>query len=231
MIFVESEHGPGVVGFVGGENARYHSFTMCYTALNCPPESRGYSGLGYDVAYNRNAIIKHALDWPEAQWVQIWDDDHVFSPDTLLRLLDKKVDVIVPFYRQRQPPCRPCIYKQEMDNGAYAIFTDLDLEGMDGHIPVISAGAGGVLIRRRVLEAFPDPWFERRGLIGEDHMFFKKCREAGFQPWCALDVGIGHSTTVEVWPMKNEKGQHGTSIDLKGEAPNKVELWHEKYRG
>src|SRR4030095_6429863 len=111
MIYVESEHGPGSVAFVGGERARYHSFTMCFTGLNVSAGSKLYSGVGYDVAYNRNAIIKYALDHPAMQWVQLWDDDHVFAPDTLLQLLSKNVDVVVPYYKQRQPPYRPCIFK------------------------------------------------------------------------------------------------------------------------
>jgi hypothetical protein len=232
VIFVESSHGPGVVAFVGGEIARYHSFTVCFTGLSVPAGSKLYTGIGYDVSYNRNAVIEYALKQPEIEWVQIWDDDHIFSPDTLLKLLDRNVDVIVPFYVQRQPPFRPCIYKSEHEMGGFLIYNPLDIEGKTGLLPIASAGAGGVLIRRRVLEKIPGPVFERQGLIGEDHMFFKKCRMQGFQPYCDLDVAIGHSTTVEVWPHHDmEKGRWGTRVDLKGEPRQVVEFWDKSYEG
>lgn len=231
MIYVQSDHEPGVVAFVGGEIARYHSFTMCFTGLNVPANSRLYSGVGYDVSYNRNAVIEFALQDKEMQWVQLWDDDHVFAPDTLIRLLDTKADVVVPFYMQRQPPFRPCIFKSEHETGGFNIFSPLDLEGKTGLLPVASAGAGGVLIRRKVLERIPTPWFERQGLIGEDHMFFKKCRTQGFQPYCALDVPLGHSTTVEVWPHRADNGRWGSRVDLKGNPPSIVEFWDKSYEG
>jgi hypothetical protein len=253
MIFVESKHGPGVVGFVGGEIARYHSFTMCFTGLNVPANSKLYSGVGYDVSYNRNAVIQYALDscghcgqmhkgkdipsCPKKyvtnnyQWVQLWDDDHVFSSDVLLRLLDTGADVVVPFYVQRQPPFRPCIYKSEHEMGGFLIYNPVDIEGKTGLLPIASAGAGGLLVRRKVLDTIPGPWFERQGLIGEDHMFFKKCRMQGFQPYCDLDVAIGHSTTVEVWPHHAENGRWGTRVDLKGDPQQIVEFWDKSYEG
>ena len=95
-----------------------------------------------------------------------WDDDHVFPPDVTIALLDKNVDVVVPLYAQRQPPFNPCIYKSENEDGSYNGYGWVDLEGLDGLLPIASAGAGGLLVRRRVLEAIPEPWFERRGLIG-----------------------------------------------------------------
>ena len=228
MIYVESPHPPGVVGLVGGELARYHAFTMSFGSLHVPPGTKGFGGLGYDVSYNRNDVIRYALEQPEAQWVQIWDDDHDIGPDTLIRLLDKDVDVVVPIYAQRQPPFNPCIYASENADGSYNGMSSVDLEGKAGLLAVASAGAGGVLVRRRVLEAIGSDWFERRGKVGEDHVFFKKCREAGFQPHVALDVPVLHMVTNRVAVLPNEKGQWRAQLFL---GPKDViEYWHEKYR-
>jgi len=234
MLVVESNHRPGVVGVVGGELARYHAFSSCITALNIPLNTKGFFALGYDVGYNRGSVIDFALKCPDADWVQIYDDDHVFAPDTLLRLLDHMyradADVIVPLYAQRTPPYRPCIYKTEMPDGAFAIFNWVDLEGQTGLMPIVSAGAGGILIRRRVLEKLVAPYFERQGKIGEDHLFLKKAREAGFSVYCALDVTLGHLTTCEIWPHRNERNEWCGKVDLKGEQSFAVEYWDSKYR-
>jgi len=217
-----------MIGFVGGEIARYHAFTGCFAALNVPARTRMYSGLGYDVSYNRNHVIEDALKHPETQWVQLWDDDHVFAPDVLIRLLDHGVDVVAPIYAQRQPPFHPCIYKEENTDGSFSIFTWKELEGKDGLLPITSAGAGGLLIRRHVLEAIPEPWFERQGKIGEDHLFLKKCREAGFGVYAALDVPIGHMSTVEIWPHSDGSRWCG-KVALSSKVS--VEYWDASYAG
>lgn len=239
MFLVESDHGPGAVGFIGGEIARYHSFTMCFSGLMIPVGTKPLSGIGYESAYNRNAVIrtaymveKNSTDGWKFEWVQIWDDDHVFPPNTLISLLDTQADVVVPFYTQRQPPFRPCIYKREHEKGGWEIFDWTDLEGKSGLLPVAAAGAGGVVIRRRVLDALGDDnWFEHEGNVGEDMAFFRKCLAAGFQPHVALDIPLGHTSPVEVWPNRNAAGNWGARVDLKGSPPVLVEYWHEKYRG
>jgi len=231
MIYVASNHPPIVVGLAGGELARYHAFTMSFSSLHVPLGSKGYGGLGYDVSYNRNSIIRFALQNPEIEYVQMWDDDHVFPPDTTIRLLDQNVDVVVPLYAQRQPPFNPCIYKSENEDGSFNGYGWVDLEGKEGLLPVSSAGAGGLLVRRRVLEAITEPWFERQGLIGEDHLFFRKVRAAGFTPYVALDVPLGHLTIIEVYPSRAEWNDTWSWFaKLRLGIKDWVEWKHERYR-
>lgn len=249
MIPVESPHGPGVVGISGGELARYHAFTACWASLYVPEGTRPMLVAGYDTAYNSNDVLRAALEqcvtclhkhqdggcaecacptFVAAQWVNVWDDDHAFQPDTLIRLLDRNVDVCMPLYTQRQPPFHPCIYKAQHEDGSCDIFTWEDLEGKSGLLPIASAGKGGILIRRHVIEKLPDPWFERLGKIGEDHLFFKKCREAGFGVYADLDCGIGHLTPMEVRPHRDAQGRWCGQVDLKRGVT--VELWSATYQ-
>lgn len=229
MLFVESSHGPGVIGFTGGELSRYHTFTMCWSVVNVPPGTRNRPALSYDTACNSNAIIAWTLkEAPEAQWVWIMDDDHVFAPTVLLQLLDKQVDVVVPLYAQRQPPFRPCAFKAEMPDGSFEIHNWTDLEGKSGLLPVVSAGKGGILIRRRVLERMAEPWFEWKGKVGEDHYFFKKIRALGYQPYVDLDTPLGHTSPIEIWPH-TEGGRWCGAARLGGSAV--VQYWDAKYQG
>jgi hypothetical protein len=191
--------------------------------------TKGFGGLGYDVSYNRNDVIRYTLEQPDAQWVQIWDDDHDIAPTTLIELLDKNVDVVVPIYGHRQPPYNPCIYSSENEDGSFNGMSSADLEGKTGLLAVASAGAGGVLVRRRVLEAIGSDWFERVGRIGEDHVFFKKCRAAGFQPHVALDVPALHMITNRVLLAPNDKGQWRAQLFLG--PKDVVEYWNAKYQG
>jgi len=256
LIYVQSDHPPGAVGFVGGEIARYHTFTVCFTGLNVPPGTRIFTGIGYDAAYNRNAVIEKAffgckscfhphkgsacpscdcVEWVDQglQWVQLWDDDHVFAPDTLLRLLDSGENLVCPLYTQRQPPFRPCVYKRRVEDekGGWEIYSWEDFEGYSGLAPVAAAGAGGMLIRRPIIEALGDKnWFEHENNVGEDMTFFKKCIDAGFVPYVDLRVQIGHMTPIEVWPNVNPELQWGAKVNLFGNPQQTVEYWPAKYR-
>lgn len=257
MIFVESEHGPGAVGFIGAEVARYHSFTVCFTGLNVPRGTRMFSGIGYETSYNRNAVIAQAFlgcdnchhihrKFPVCdckcenfkdqgmEWVSIWDDDHTFSPETLMAMLERQVDVLMPLYAQRQPPYRPCIYKDFLGGEGWRIYSWEELEGKRGLLPIAAAGAGGILIRRPVIEALNkdgrNQWFEHENNVGEDMTFFKKCTDAGFQPYVDLNIPIGHTTPVEVWPNTNRDGHWGAKVNLQGTPPQYVEFWPLKYQ-
>ena len=235
MIPVDSRHPPGIVGISCGELARYSAFTASFAGLAAPAGTQIVIACGYDTAYNSNDVIRALDTFPEAQWVSIWDDDHVFEADTLLRLLDREADVVVPLYTQRQPPFFPCAFKEEHEDGSFQICRWEDLEGRAGLLPVISAGKGGVLIRRHVIEELSKrderekpEWFERQGKTGEDHFFYKKCREAGFTVSVDLDVTLGHLTPVEVRPFRNEAGQWCGRVDLKRNVT--VECWSKEYQ-
>jgi hypothetical protein len=253
VIFIESDHGPGVVAFIGGDSARYHAFTVAFTGLAVPENSKLYTGIGYNAFYNRNAVIEYALFGcdrcgvrhegkdielckgyvpSKMQWVNIWDDDHTFGPNSLIKMLDRQVDIVVPLYAQRQPPYKPCIYKprDEVRDG-WPQWSWEELEGRTGLFPIGAAGAGGILVRRPVLEAMgPKNWFEHVMNYGEDMAFYDKALKLGFQPYVDLDVPIGHVSTYEVWPY-NSSERWGSRVKLGGNPPQDVEFWPAKYQG
>jgi hypothetical protein len=67
-----------------------------------------------------------------------------------------------------------------------------------------------MLVRRPVLEAMADPWFETGRIssqeIGEDVYFCDKARDAGFRLWLDLGAKLGHLTTATVWPVDTGDG-------------------------
>ena len=245
-----SPHPPGTVGLSCGELARYVEFHAHFTRLQvperCAPEPPVY-GIGYDTASNSNDIIRQML--PHHEWVWIMDDDHTFDSDILLRLLDRQVDCVVPLYMQRKPPFWPVAYKERLASGACANLTFADLEGKTGLLPIVSAGKAGVLIRRPVIAKLaggdctcPGPvpgeprrhdaacawathaWFEHRGQIGEDHVFFDKLLQAGFGLFCDLDTTMEHITPFKVRPYRRPAdGAWCAEVHLYNEV--NVKLW------
>jgi hypothetical protein len=214
VIWTDTRHPPGIIGVIGQETARYHAFTAHWSVLETPYGCGQSFGMSYDVSINSNSCIRAMLAEPRFKWVWIMDDDHVFAPSTLLTLLDAQVDLIVPLYAQRKPPLLPCLYAEETSPGRYRNFTWRELAGASGIMPVVSAGKGGVLIRRHVVEKMPAPWFERGSDgSGEDHYFYKKARGLGIPLYCHLGVPLGHITT-HVVRVKHEGDRWNPVIDL-----------------
>lgn len=230
MIHVSnSTFGPGLVGVTGQETGRFHAFTASVTGVYVPAMSELTFCLGYDTAYNSNACIRAMLANPKFEWTWILDDDHIFDRHSLLKLLAHRQDLVVPLYAQRFPPFLPCIYKAELET-SYEQFTYADLKGAGTLQPIVSAGKGGIFIRRPLLEAMPPPWFERQGLVGEDHYFFQKARALGVQPYCALDVPFGHITPVVIFPQHVD-GSWGAKIDCGNDVFVDVAPAEEPVRG
>lgn len=250
MIYVDSPHGPGIVGLSSGELARYTEFHICLNHLQMPQGTKEAYGTGYDTASNSNRIICEMR--PEDEWVFILDDDHTFQTDILLRLLDRRVDCVVPLYMQRRPPFFPVAYATRNPNGSCDHVTFEDLEGHSGLFPIVSAGKSGVLIRRPVLAKLagadcvcpyevgdpghPNPrrhapdcpwptvtWFEHERQIGEDHVFFRRVLEAGFPLYCDLDHTLEHITPFKVRPYRSPEGKWCGEVHLYNEVTMK--LW------
>lgn len=66
-----------------------------------------------------------------------------------------------------------------------------------------------MLIRRHVLEAMSDPYFENGrtwpGVGGSDIWFWHKLHEYGFKSYLDLDNVIGHITHTSIWPTRDEE--------------------------
>jgi len=238
MHHVESPHPPGLVGLSCGELARYTEFHAAFDGLLAPARSgRGY-GIGYDTASNSNDIIRQMQPWHA--WVSIWDDDHWFEPDVLLRMLAHRVDLIVPLYYQRKPPFLPVLYRAREASGACMPYQFTDLLGRRGLIDdPVSAGKSGVTISRTLLAklagsdcACPpteeglkrehDPacawerhsWFRTEAGVGEDHVFFRDALAAGYRLHCDLNIRLDHITPFRIRPVQNEAGEWLAEINL-----------------
>lgn len=199
------EHPPGTIGVITADLSRYSQFSVSLEALQRPPGTQRLNMQGLWTANSLNRLIAKMA--PESQWLQIWADDHRFTPDCLMRLLAHQVDIVAPFCLLRSPPFLPSLF-HEVGDGAYAFYTWEDLHSQRGLIPVDTCGGPGVVIRRDVLTARGHPYFT--GLAGEhpqeDLYSFACMRKAGFQPYVDLSTQIEHMTSMSVSPAPQEDG-------------------------
>ncbi len=191
-----------LVALITGENIRQASFLPSFLSLQRPDNSLTSTVHGQSPAASRNTVIRQALD-NNCTHVFFMDDDMVFPPDTLIKLLSHDKHIVTALYLMRAFPHRPVFFDQAYDNGKCK-FTPL-VKGLSGLIKGVNAGFGAVLIKIEVFKAMEEPWV-RLGEIDKDNWcddvgFFNRARAAGFdEVWCDLDAPVGHMTTLTIWP-------------------------------
>jgi hypothetical protein len=200
---------PGLVGVLAQDTARFSMFGASITRLQIPAGSDCQWVIGNDIPQGMNTLIRHMRDTDE--WVWIMGDDHAFAPFILMSLLAHDVDVVVPLCLTRQPPFDPVIY-MDWYNEAEGLREKISLDEFPtgGLVEIHSSGSAGMLVKRHVLEAIGDPWFQRYPDNGkhlaEDLYFCDRVREEGFKIYADLDTKLGHITTSIVWPQLLEEG-------------------------
>lgn len=166
-----------------------------------PPESQITWLLSSDTTANRNQACANLY----GEWVWFIDDDHAFRPDILRRLLEWDVDIVAPLVLRRHQPFLPvaCLDDEVLD---------LKQQPDEGLLEVDHTGSSGMLIRRRVIEAMAEPWFELGNGISEDVNFCRAARTAGFDIHVDLGTRMGHITPAVVWPVHDGEWVTGFSV-------------------
>lgn len=213
---VESSHPAGTIGVPIGSLARYVGLFASLDQLQVPKGTELIFAEGVNVAHNCNTLGRAM----KGEWLWIMGDDHRFRPDTLLKLLDRHVDIVVPVVSRRGSPFQTVLYKAAaLDGSSYLTYSWGDL-GRDypegGMVAVDAAGSAGMLIRKPVLETLKDPWFTWTERISEDIGFCLKARKAGYAIHADLDQRMTHITTCELEPYRNKDGEWNVSVSVDG---------------
>ena len=216
-----SEIVTGVIGISSGEVSRHASFYDELTIVERPENVIVTHCIGLYINKNRNQLAEHAIELG-AEWIWYVDDDHVFHPDTLTRLLARNVDIVTGIAVKRVVPFLPLIYEHADDEveGEFIkhYFTPDDV----GLKPVLAAGAGCLLVKTAVHKALGPPYWRfsqtsTGEMIGEDIDFCHRARKKGYTVYCDMDAPIGHKTTVTVYPQQDGPGKWMLNIlDSKG---------------
>ena len=127
--------------------------------------------------------------------------------------------MVVPLCLQRAPPYLTLAFsgedEQANEEGTHVHDTDLPSSGLH---EVYAAGNAGMLVRKHVLDAIGEPWFETFGKQNEDLEFCRKIREAGFKIHVDLDNLLGHIAQMIVWPDWKNDYEWGIRMDLGGDV-------------
>ncbi len=189
----------------------------------------------------QNLLVEQFLAEPDNEWMFSVEDDMIYLPGTLMRLLSWNKPVVSALYFKREQPHVPHVYRGDCGEGKYRIQIDETLGWLDTHkemiragyalletrpddalVPVDFTGVGCVVIHRSVFESAPAPWFALPDIGNtSDKFFYQKAISHGFTPYVDLSVICGHlARDVQVGAMdfvayskivKFEEDDDGTS--------------------
>lgn len=206
----------GTVAYMGGIMSLPEPFTWSLANMMmfsqealCPP--------GHHLHLDRTSLSLH--DWARndllakmrGEWILMLDTDIAFEPDLLVRLYSTMVrngaDVVTGIYCYKAEPHFPVLYMHNSETDRMEIVGDWS---RDSEVfEVDGAGAGVLLVRRAVFERITSELkegpFDRIGTHGEDHSFFRRCRQLGIKPLCAWKCEVQHLAYLGLRPSLNYK--------------------------
>jgi hypothetical protein len=163
-----------------------------------------------DLPHNRTELLKRAILW-QARYLLWLDDDHVFPPDALLRLLAHKLPVVGCNQPRRSLPTGPVAVRLDAKGEMEHVYTTEALAKAGAVEEVVHVGLALCLMDMSVLHivkakvekgvgwAHWEP-FDRKLLpgttarMGEDVSFFRELSEAGVKLFVdhGLSWEVGH---------------------------------------
>jgi hypothetical protein len=173
--------------------------------------SMATTGASSSIAFNRNVLTEQFLADPSFKYILFLDSDMVPERDTVTRLLNRNVDVVSALYFQRGKPfC--AVYEDRSSNPGLAAMCDCEECRADsqeaqrwednGLRPVISTGAGCLLVKRQVIEElkgkYPFPWEHPVPGGKEDTLFCNRIHEIGYKVFVDTACVVGHVGAVTV---------------------------------
>ena len=165
---------------------------------------------GNQIARQRNKVINYWYDNNKSDWLLWVDSDVVISPETFLKLWEKKDKETRPlltgvYFTSTTPeePLMvplPTIYEFVDMDGGFNIKAIHPLPH-NQFMKVDAAGMGFVLMHRSVVEKIKEvaqgmPFFSDAGVgdtfVGEDIFFFAMCQKAEVPLWCDTSALVPH---------------------------------------
>lgn len=166
-------------------------FMHSYTGLSLPPHTQASYVKGSLVMKARNDIAESM----KGDWLLFIDSDMTFPKDALERLLAHNLDIVGGLCFRKVPPYNPTIYRKLPGQLKWDWVQNYPRDSL---FEVDATGCAFLLIKKKVFDKMPKPWFEYNKNIGEDLFFCHKAKELGFKIHIDSSVKIGHVTTHSV---------------------------------
>jgi GT2 family glycosyltransferase len=171
-----------------------------WRTLRFPERSNRTFMYGMPFDHARSQGCRRMLD-TDHEWMFFLDDDVIPPPDTINRLLAYNADIVGGLYYRRQMPPAPVMMRDVEGEGGQWI-TDYPPGSL---VEADLIGSGCMLVKRKVLEIMPPPWFEWKcdpyrwpdlkpyERCSEDYDFCRKARALGFKLYVDTSIQCHHA--------------------------------------
>lgn len=163
---------------------------------------------GYTVAENRNYSVVQAQR-NGSEYLLFVDDDMTFSENTLEKLLTLKKDIVGVNSYSRVWPLSSTVGLMDR-NGNYKHpnkYPSWEMKIPDEPFQAFFVGCGICLIDMKVFEKLKKPYFAfetyksggLKGMVsnGEDGVFCREAKKAGYEVWVDPTIKVGHLGEME----------------------------------
>lgn len=186
-------------------------FYDSFAGLLLPDGSYRQRAVGGSIPTNLNKLVDCAIE-AKVTHLFIVEDDSIFMPDTVMRLLAHDKPVVTGLCRARHAPFRSYVYKGVNEDGLGWYTLTPDDKGL---IQCSATGLGGILINMDVFTKLQRPYFHHYFTgdkeWGQDIVFGLSLVDAGIDVFCDTDVIIGHATQCV---LGSERGPDGWTITM-----------------
>jgi len=201
-----------------GELPRYYEYYDSIDRLVTPPQTEKITVHSSSPAKNRNVAIAGALQPGRYSHLFFTDDDHVYMPNTLMRLLSHDKDIVSGMYTMKFSPF-PIVALNNPNSGEMGQFINMNNHPPNKLIEVARVPAGCLLVKTSVLKGMQDDivkywspkyknkWFTLGHIQpdewGDDLWFCDRAIDAGYIIYLDTGCPVGHITKTVLWPEWN----------------------------
>lgn len=172
----------------------------------------------------RNQIVE-AAQQEACDYLLMLDDDMIINPDVtqgptdaygfLERLIAHDKDLIGALYYLKGGACSPVLMMKMSERGYRFLRDDEITHGLQ---PVDVAGGGCLLVKMKVFDHLPPPYFGPEFEYGTDVQLCRKAAEAGYTVWADTSLELGHLKPTRTIISSRNRYEH----QLKDQVPGEV---------
>lgn len=188
-----------LIGIASGGTIRSETVTSLIGAMDMLKQKGVDTGLSIQIggyaARNRNALVEMARE-KNATHLMFIDNDMIFPPSGVVRLLDHDKDIVGAAYNARGVPDKPIISTVKLSDD-YTSGKISDVQIPSQLFKCFGMGTGFMLIKMGVFKKLKKPYFvafedEDGTHHTEDIEFCKRAISAGIDVWCSPTINMGH---------------------------------------
>jgi hypothetical protein len=147
-----------------------------------------FAGIAPRIDMAQNRCVEAALLW-KPDYIMMFAADQTYPEDTIKRLLAWDREIVTGLVYQKTGFNLPCIWDIEGERSFHVMKTGEKVDYI---------GFAGALLKAKVFDTIPKPWFEDSLKHNYDTLFCLKCSNFDIPIYCDTTLEFGHLVVKEI---------------------------------